>query len=30
MMHNEGHLLDANEVGVVGVKKKKYTFHMMK
>lgn len=26
MMHNEDHVLDVDEVGVVGVKKKKYTF----
>jgi hypothetical protein len=30
MMHNEGHVLDVDEVGIVGVKKNKYTFQKKK
>jgi hypothetical protein len=30
VMHNEGHVLDANEMGIVGVKKKQYIFDKRK
>jgi len=30
MMHNEGHVPNVDEMGVVGVKKKQYTFHKRK